>query len=223
MFITRFVINPQRRGARKLLTSPQAMHAAVLSGFADPTQTAEGRVLWRVDRIEKQTALYIVSPQQPDLTHLVEQAGWPTTEAWESRPYDRFLSQIEAGQRWGFRLVANPVRAVREPGSRQRGAVRAHVTVGQQEQWLLDRSVNAGFEISPWDPEHLAEGFQFAVTERKTLEFKRQSSTVTLSTARFDGFLTVVDSEVFRRTLTNGIGRAKGYGCGLMTIARVIL
>lgn len=220
MCITRFTINPQRRGARKLLASPQAMHAAVLSGFADPAPTEEGRVLWRVDRIGQQTALYIVSPGQPDLTHLVEQAGWPTTEAWESRSYDRFLEQIEVGQRWGFRLVANPVRAVREPESRQRGTVKAHVTVGQQEQWLLDRSTKAGFEIAPWNAERPEDGFQFAVTERETKQFKRQDSAVTLSTARYDGFLTVVDSEAFRRTLTHGIGRAKGYGCGLMTIAR---
>lgn len=221
MFITRFTINPQRRGARKLLASPQAMHAAVLSGFADPAPTENGRILWRVDRIGQQTALYVVSPQEPDLTHLVEQAGWPTTETWESRPYDRFLGQIEVGQRWGFRLVANPVRAVRESESGRRGIVRAHVTVNQQEKWLLDRSAKASFEIAPWDAEHPEQGFQFAVTERKTLEFKRQGSTVTLSTARYDGFLTVVDPEVFRRTLTHGIGRAKGYGCGLMTIARV--
>lgn len=219
MFITRFAINPQRRGARKLLTSPQAMHAAVLSGFADPEPTEHGRVLWRVDRIGPQTALYIVSPRQPDLSHLVEQAGWPTTEAWESRPYVRFLDQIQAGQRWGFRLVANPVHAVRasEPGTR--GTVRAHVTVSQQEQWLLARAAKAGFEITLWDPERPESGSQLAVTERKTVEFKRQNSTVTLSTARFDGFLTVLDPEVFRRTLTHGIGRAKGYGCGLMTIA----
>lgn len=220
MFITRFAVNPQRRGARKLLNSPQAMHAAVLSGFADPTPTENGRVLWRVDRIGMQTALYIVSPEQPDLTHLVEQAGWPTTETWESRPYDRFLGQVQAGQRWGFRLMANPVRAVREPESRGRGQVRAHVTGSQQEQWLLDRSGRAGFEIEPWGAEEPKNGFQLTVTERKTVEFKRQGSTVTLSMARFDGFLTVLDADLFRHSLTHGIGRAKGYGCGLMTIAR---
>jgi CRISPR system Cascade subunit CasE len=35
----------------------------------------------------------------------------------------------------------------------------------------------------------------------------------------FDGSLTVTDPEKLRHGLCNGIGRAKGYGCGLLTLA----
>src|SRR6266542_152290 len=104
MHLTRFRINTIRRGARKLLGSPQAMHAAVLSGFAR-----------RVDQhLDRQVTLYILSPGQPDLTHLVEQAGWPTTETWLTRPYQPFLDTLQAGQQWAFRLTANPTRSGRK-------------------------------------------------------------------------------------------------------------
>jgi CRISPR system Cascade subunit CasE len=43
---------------------------------------------------------------------------------------------------------------------------------------------------------------------------------VTLRTATFEGILTISDLERFRRTLLSGIGRAKAYGCGLLTIVR---
>ncbi|MGV7400552.1 type I-E CRISPR-associated protein Cas6/Cse3/CasE, partial [Mycobacterium kansasii] len=87
--LTKMAINPRRRGARTLLTSPQAMHAAVMAGFADPRPTSHGRVLWRLDTYDQhQVILFIVSPDCPDFTHLVEQAGWPTTQTWTTRPYD---------------------------------------------------------------------------------------------------------------------------------------
>jgi len=34
------------------------------------------------------------------------------------------------------------------------------------------------------------------------------------------GRLEVDDVELFRHALLNGMGRAKAYGCGLMTLAR---
>ena len=45
-------------------------------------------------------------------------------------------------------------------------------------------------------------------------------STVTLRQAQFDGTLTVTDVESLQGALINGIGRGKGYGCGLLTLRR---
>ena len=128
MFLTRFSLNPVRRGARKLLGSPQAMHAAVLAGFPEQAGTERGRVLWRVDTDEHRVTLYIVSPDKPDLTHLVEQAGWPTTETWLTRPYEGVLERVAPGQRWGFRLTANPVRVLAPEPGEKRGKRVGHVT-----------------------------------------------------------------------------------------------
>ncbi len=64
-----------------------------------------------------------------------------------------------------------------------------------------------------------------ALTARDTLRFGKTSDNkrlqVTLSTAQFDGVLTVVDADRLREALTAGIGRGKAYGCGLMTLARM--
>ena len=43
---------------------------------------------------------------------------------------------------------------------------------------------------------------------------------VTLRKAIFEGVLRVTDAELFTRTLTEGIGRAKAYGNGLLTLRR---
>jgi CRISPR system Cascade subunit CasE len=57
------------------------------------------------------------------------------------------------------------------------------------------------------------------VRDRRTLRFRRGQQTVTLRVATFDGRFRVVDPTALRAALVNGIGRAKAYGCGLMTLA----
>lgn len=217
MYFTRMALNPARRGTRFLRASPHAMHAAVLAGFPPDvsTHTTEGRVLWRIDQGGHETHLYIVSPESPDLTHLIEQAGWLLSSTWQTRAYTPLLSQIARGQHYAFRLVANPVRQPRdaELGGRRVG----HVTAAQQEQWLIERAERNGFSIR----KRIDSVPALVVSDREVKRFSRGSSTVTLSTARFDGQLEVTDEGLLRRALTGGIGAAKGYGCGLMTLARV--
>lgn len=219
MFLTRMQLNPQRRGAQKLLSSPQAMHAAVLAAFADPQPSPEARVLWRVDTYERQRVLlYVVSPDQPDLTHVAEQAGWPTTEAWDARPYDGLLDSLRPGQHWHFRLTANPVRSGRRSDWVDTKPL-AHVTAAQQHEWLLARVERLGFKI----PASGVDGVtpDVAVVHRAVRRFSRGDSRVTISMATFEGHLEVQDPAALRRSLLRGVGRAKAYGCGLLTLAPV--
>jgi CRISPR system Cascade subunit CasE len=51
--------------------------------------------------------------------------------------------------------------------------------------------------------------------------FRRQHATVTLTRATFEGQLVVADPHALRKTLTAGLGSAKAYGCGLLTLAPV--
>ena len=147
MFLTKMPINPRRRGTRKLMSSPQALHAAVMAGFADARPTDEGRVLWRLDVYDPhRVVLFVASPDQPDFTHLVEQAGWPTTETWTTRPYDPLLASLRPGQQWQFRLTANPVRSGRREGWSDTKPM-GHVTVKQQEALAARSCRQRGFPV----------------------------------------------------------------------------
>lgn len=216
MYLTRFGINTQRRGARHLLASQQRMHAAVLAGF--PAAEDPARVLWRVDAGTHRTDLFVVSAARPDLTHLVEQAGWPTTATWDTADYQPFLERLAAGQRWAFRLTANPVRSVSR-GAGVRGQVKAHVTAAQQQDWLLRRAEGLGFRV----PDGEAGSPQLVVKDRRTARFERPRADagrdVTVVMATYDGLLEVTDPDALRRGLCEGVGRAKAYGCGLLTLA----
>ncbi|MCK9609141.1 MAG: type I-E CRISPR-associated protein Cas6/Cse3/CasE [Methylomonas sp.] len=41
------------------------------------------------------------------------------------------------------------------------------------------------------------------------------------STIDFTGDMQIPDSEKFRQTLFNGLGRAKAFGCGLLMVKRL--
>lgn len=217
-FISHIDLNPRRRDARKLLGSPNAMHAAVEASFP-PIADATGRVLWRLDRSEVRSQLYVVSPRKPDFTHIIEQAGWPSSEQnWLTKDYLPLLNSLSEGQVWEYRLTANPVHQSRKEGD---GGKRfGHVTVDQQTAWLRDREKRLGFRMLRDREEQLLS----AVIRRERSQFYRRSangtgSKVTISRVTFQGMLEIIDPDVFRQSMTRGIGHAKAYGCGLITLA----
>ncbi|GAB3308498.1 type I-E CRISPR-associated protein Cas6/Cse3/CasE [Epidermidibacterium keratini] len=225
MYLTRMYLNPARRGTAFLLASPQRMHAAVLSSFPPDSDlvTDEGRVLWRVDRDGPKATLFVSSPVPPDLTHVVEQAGWPAADnGWQTADTSRFMSRLSDGQRWRFRLTANPTY-LKKPDNQDDGPVRwkptAHVTLGFQEAWLQEKSKRLGFQIT----NNSLDVPSLAIVNRKKISFDRRTDSgshrVSLAMATYDGELEVTDRDELQYALGHGIGRAKGYGCGLMTLA----
>ena len=226
MYLSRLRLNPTRRDARRLVGSPQAMHAAVMgSHHPESSSNPAGRVLWRLDNYASHDLqLYVVSPSRPDFTGLLEQAGWPTQISWDTTNYAAFLANIDDGQSWSYRLTANPVRVLARDSASVtgRGKVSPHLTVGQQQAWLAKHSHTWGFSL-PADDNF---GVETEVRERHTASFGRQDpseagrrASVSLTRATFKGVLTVTDPEALRSALTLGMGRAKAYGCGLMTLA----
>lgn len=226
-------LNPMRRGTQQLVRNTQRLHA-VVRGVVPPN--VEGRVLWRLEEYSHEYRLLILSPEVPSLEHIVEEAGWNGAESGVPRVADLepLIRQIAVGREFAFKTTLNPVVAVRgellnptpaqseklEKGSR---SVRvAHRTVQHQLQWFVDRTVPEratwGFALVPGES-----GPNVRITARRHLRFRKPSggAPVSIDAVTYEGLLTVTDREVFLRSLTSGIGKAKAYGCGLLTLAPV--
>lgn len=210
--LTSIPLNPLRRGAQKLLTNPQALHAATAACL--PETQEPGRILWRLERKTHQVDLLMQAPEAPSLGHIIEQAGWPDSPTGQGRSADLapLLERLAQGQRWVFRTTLNPVTSISRPG--QRGTVTAHTTPAHQLAWFLGRADGSrGFSCSEMDVQ---------LDGHEQLRFRKGDGTrpVTLHTVTFQGILTVTDTDQLRQLLTGGMGRARAYGCGLITLAR---
>lgn len=213
MFLSRIALNVNKRETMQVLASPQMLHGAVEQIHDGERQ----RNLWRIDRLSDTSYLLVLSPQRPDMQRIADQYGFPDSDQpFETKDYDKLLARLQSGQTWQFRLRANPVRSSSQEktDSSRRGKVFAHVTQDQQKQWLQSRAPACGFALHD---------SQFDVVHTEWLKFKkgRQGNhEVTIRTATFEGVLEITDVDRFREILQSGIGRAKAYGCGLLTIMR---
>lgn len=212
MYLSRVYLDQERHETMKALARPRLLHGAVEHGFAGKRQ----RRLWRIDRRTNDCQLLVLSVEEPDFAHLAEQFGFPDAEPlWETKDYRPLLAKLEKGQSWQFRLCANPTRSSAKDKSQkaERGKVFAHVTHDQQKKWLIDRANNCGIILdeNAFDVVH-TNWYRFSNNQSE----KRR---ITIRTATFEGVLTVDDPDRFKSVLVNGMGRAKAYGCGLLTIA----
>lgn len=209
MYMSRILLDLSNRETLRALAFPNLFHGAAEDSFTIQNQ----RHLWRVDHLGDNCYLLLVSQELPDLQHISAQFGFSNqADAFQSKDYTPFLNRLEGGQRWQFRLQANPVRSSAKDALQDapRGKIHAHVTQEQQRQWLLDRQERYGFMLEP-------AGFDVVHTQWRRFK-KGLGQTVTLKTAAFEGILTVKDADLLRKSLTQGIGRAKAYGCGLLTL-----
>ena len=188
------------------LANPQRFHGAVEQAFPGERR----RRLWRLDPLGGKLYLMILSEDAPDLSGIEEQFG--TGEPGETKSYNPLLERILPDSVWRFRLTANPtVSSASSSGPLERGKVQAHVTPEFQEEWLRARAEKHGFCLK-----------SLQVTGSRWLRFQKgqQGKPVTLLSVVYEGILQVTDPVLLRQVLTEGLGRGKAYGQGLLTVTR---
>ncbi|MBU1566269.1 MAG: type I-E CRISPR-associated protein Cas6/Cse3/CasE [Proteobacteria bacterium] len=83
------------------------------------------------------------------------------------------------------------------------------------ETWLIDKSKSYGFVLVRDNRlKFQAEAYQWHALPKKGKD-------AGFSSVDFEGEIEVTDTELFSKALFNGIGPAKGFGCGLMLVRRV--
>lgn len=223
MYLSRLHIDKTSGAAKQYLFKPNLVH-----GHVNRILTPDGGgvvddrhiPLWRLDWLNGIPALYLVTKTRPDLNAAQQEWGMPGREP-ECHSYDKRLSSLSEGQEWSFRLTANPTRRVKpREGDTHTSAYRvAHRGPKYQREWLGMQGDRHGFSVLGEAITTPLKMYSFpkCVTTRDKLVL--DTSEVTFGSVTFTGRLEVTDADKFRDALSVGIGRAKAYGCGLMTIA----
>lgn len=125
-----------------------------------------------------------------------------------------FHPQPLEGQHLSFVLTANPIKMIADaqreskPGKRSEKCRVPLIREEEQRAWLSRKLVGA------------AEIETATVLRHPPVYFRKGSHGGKLVTASFEGTLRVVDPHALVAHLENGVGPAKGLGCGLLLVRR---
>ncbi len=206
MYLSRIKLNTQRRDTMRALVAPSIFHGAIESCDDD-----RNRKLWRIDTLNDEKYMLILSENALDFTPVGKQFGY---DKYECKSYENFLSKIKKGSVWRFRLKANPT-IQKYDNKTGRGKVYAHITPNYQYEWLKKQSVKNGFNLNE-DCVQICESRWYYFKKNKN-----ERNNIKILAITFEGELIVTDVEVFKNALITGIGREKAYGMGLLTITGV--
>lgn len=214
-YLSHLRLNPTDRRVRRELGDVYELHRTVMSGFP-PQLPAGERVLFRLDedRAGRHTLL-VQSRTAPDWGDLAAGYLLPVDPFHEpDNPAVKAVAPaLPAGQILRFRLRANPtVKLVRrdEQGRSLNSNRVPLVHEDKQRQWLAAKAGQSGFRVlaaNVSDP-------------RAQKGWKRKGEPpLTLFSVQFDGHLQITDAAAFQKALAAGIGPARGFGCGLLSLA----
>jgi len=211
MFLTRLALEPTAYRAARLLGDTQQLHAAIAASFPDGPG---GRVLWRIEPVDRsgQIQILVASPGGPTESELWERITTP--DRAQTRPYGPLLDRLAKGDRYRFRATLNPVRT-------HNGRHTPIFDRQAQTAWAATKLAANGVSLNLHSPDLDTDEPDMQITGTSNDRFTRAGSpgAIELLKVTVDGSLTVTDPDKLRRGLCNGIGRAKGYGCGLLTLA----
>lgn len=218
MFLSKLLLNPFCRDARRDVRSPYELHRTLARAFPTVEGTdyrAEHGVLFRIEpfaHAQAQPVVLVQSLAQPRWEELPE--VYLLCEP-ETKPLTLVFSE---GQTLEFRLMANPTKKEKRPGQRQgRRVALADFTESDEltpaRMWLSRKGEQHGFSVI------------YATTEGYWLGSDQTRKPMTKNTipiygVRCDGLLQVTDPLRLLDTVKRGIGPSKAFGFGLLSLAR---
>jgi CRISPR system Cascade subunit CasE len=220
MWLSKLTLNSRNRAVRTDLRDCHELHRTVMRLFSDlPTESARENlgVLYRVEQTRSSVHLLLQSFVEPDFGQLPAEYAAVSPE---SKAFGDSYEHITSGRRFQFRLRANPTRSVlpdKDAGGLRGRGKRVELR-GEEacQDWIRRKAEQHGFRVAgcridagPPDPRAIG----------GKLTGRRKGATLTVATVLFDGLLEVSDPPLLIQTLHHGIGRAKSYGQGLLSLA----
>lgn len=212
MFLSQLNLNGSRASVVRLLQSDENIHACIAA-----STPSSSRPLWRMDITSHGRVIYVVSDSKPDFTGFKERYGYPElddSKSYRTAEYDRLMDGITAGQRWYFETVVNPT-------IKHQGKVIPLLTKEDSSDGRLTTSDWLRNKMSPAahvdDLRLVDEGTSHIM--KKAPYGSHAHMLCVFKFVRYRGILTVNDADELRHILTDGIGREKAYGCGLVTLS----
>ena len=228
MFLSILRLNSKDRMVRRDLADGHALHRTIMAGFETETSEEPRSALGILHRLEHHRdgpRLYVQSLISPDWAALEQsylEPDWSGGDpGWKVTSLEALLGHLEVGRRLRFRLRANVTRKIgtsRKGAEQKSNGQRVPLRTDEERvEWLMRRLEAGGSRLSTTSgsgavrlsPSPLATGRP------------RGRGLITLEGVDFDGVLVVEEVQALRAALRSGLGPAKAFGFGLLSLAPV--
>lgn len=223
MFLHRIHLEPRCREARRDMADPYQLHSTLCRAFSVPEKKCpEGEFLWRLEPETDPNGcarILVQSRSLPDWSRIGVK-GWLTQADPTVDLKARLkLDSLKAGQRFRFRLRANP--CVTRSGKRL-GLFKLE----EQENWIERKGEKHGFLLSKLAAFDLSESSQnridVRISQEQMLRGKQHTGNgIRIYSVLYDGILAVADPDKFRNVLQTGVGHGKVMGLGLLSVVPI--
>jgi CRISPR system Cascade subunit CasE len=223
MYLSRIHPDLRCREARRDLANPYQLHSTLCRAFSPPEKKCpQGEFLWRLEPETDSRGyprILVQSRKLPDWASLVRK-GWLTEANPAIDLKERLkLDALTAGQRFRFRLRANP--CVTRNGKRQ-----GLLDLEDQEAWLERKGNRHGFSLPRLLSFDFMESTQkridVRVSQNQMLSDKQHTdNSIRIYSVLYDGILSVTNPDTFKEVLQTGIGHGKVMGLGLLSVVPI--
>lgn len=190
-----------------------ALHKTIMSLFPrdlGPNARAAAGVLFRTEQtVGGGVEILVQSAIEPDAEALPRRYG-----TLIAKPLDPLLNAISEGLPVRYRLIANATRKLGRNTAAGKPLQVIPLAGAEAEAWWQRQAEQTGLKLRDMvaTPLTSASGVRL---DKPTSSRQPQLHART----RFDGTAVIEDPAVLRERILAGIGRAKTYGCGLLTLA----
>jgi CRISPR system Cascade subunit CasE len=223
IYLSRLMLNPWSRAVQRDLANCQDMHRTLLSAFGESEVSVRRMfgVLYRVEPTQRTLRVLVQSRAKPDWGTLRPGYLVADEDSAICRRVDDVYARLQVGQSLRFRLRANPTKRLLGPpqgiGTHARGK---RVDLRREEDrlaWLARKAERGGFSLLTV---HTAPAVlnARANAEPRQVGWSGEGKMI-FGAAVFEGVLRITDTDRFGMSLADGIGSAKAYGFGLLSIA----
>lgn len=204
MYLSKLELNLQNRQTVNCLTDCQKMHRMLCGLFSRERQ--EQQLLYRVKMDGNRVFVYLHSREAPErIPAYGSLVGQREVSDW--------VNTMEAGQVWGFDLLAMPSKKVYQPERDQNSRRRILRHSQERQEWLRRKGEQNGFRILQAEEQQ--------DQHSKGYHPEEKGGVMHLDAYRYQGVLQIRDGEKFRKALAEGIGPGKAYGLGMLLLRRL--
>jgi len=203
------VLHLDRKAIKALkITDPYSLHRVVYSLFEDVRSEQEKQAsstsgILYAEQVGdyKSRKILLLSNRSPK-----EKVDGKYGEVQSKAISDSFLHHSN----YRFKVIVNPTK--RDSASRKLVPIRGREAI---HDWFAKRAKTSwGFEVLP---------DQLQVDSINVLQFKDKSQrNITMAQAQVQGTLKVTDQQQFINSFSQGIGRGRAFGCGLLQLVPLL-